>query len=214
MNQQKLENVRSAMRARSWAVVTRFGLERNEYLPLLDDLVVAVSGLAVRDRLLCLHAVASSAFGVPSAIVNKWVADEGIASSLSPVERRFLGGDQSLLFQAQSSVDSAYALAWAASLVPDEKLMTDLPKDFIKIFPDIRKRESAASFGRSIKFRDVEVIASYLDLCYCLHWALRDAQMRLEKSKHLGQLPFVVAQRKALEWVVTGTDWDDVSLDT
>ena len=214
MNHSTLNKGATAIRERSWAVVAKHGLNRNDQLPLLDGLTIQVTERAAAMRLLCMYAVGVCAFGYPVAEARRWLESEGILGNLSNREIQYLDGDRSLVFMAQTAVSSAYSLAWASSLVPDQALMTNLPDNFVGIVPDIRKHESSADLTRRLRFRNIDEIVPYLDLAYCLHWALRDAQMHLKKTPKLSQLPLVAAQRKSLEWLLTGDDWDEISLDT
>jgi hypothetical protein len=214
MNKATMKKGLDTVRENSWASVAKHGLDRNDQLPLLGVLNIKVTEDEAAKRLICMYAVGASAFGFPAGEAKKWLASEGVFRSLSNLEGQYLDGDQTLVFLAQSEVASAYALAWATNLVPEQRLMTNLPDDFVRIFPDIRKREPSAVFVNRVKFRSIDELVPYLDLAYCLHWALRDAQMRLRKTPKVSQLPLVAAQRKSLEWVMTGGDWDDVLLDT
>ncbi len=64
------------------------------------------------------------------------------------------------------------------------------------------------------RLRSDDQIVSAADLAYCLHWAIR--QSELEGKRPPGKVPpyVVVERRRALEWLLSDEDWDDVPLDT
>jgi hypothetical protein len=204
----------SDIREASWKLVTREGLARNEQLPLLDDVEIKVTEPQVAARLLCMYAVAATAFGFKAQEAKRWLDEEGLTSELSKPEKLFLDGDATQLFTAQLQVHSSYSLAWCSNLVSEQRLMGDLPDDFVSCFPDIRLQQSTKSFIDRVKLRDVMEVLPLLDHAYCLHWALRDAELRMQKTPNLRWLHSVEAHRHALEWLVAGGSWEDVAMDT
>lgn len=204
----------SETREASWKFVAEHGLARNEHLPMLSNLKLEVSAPLVGARLLCMHATAAASFGFSSQQALAWLQEEGLYSDLSTSERLFLEGDTTKIFIAQTQIQSMYALAWCSGLVSEERLMRELPDDFVLKFPDLRFRPPTKDFLDRIDLREIDQIIPYLDRSYCLHWAMRDAQLGLKKNPGLRWLPAVEAQRHALEWVVKGGDWENVPLDT
>jgi hypothetical protein len=202
------------MREQSWKFVEEHGLSRNDQLPALDEVLVKVSMAELAGRLLCMHASVAAAYGLNTALAMQWLEDEGLASDLVPFERQFLSGDISQQFAVQNEVCSIQALAWSCGLLDDKCLLSPLPQDFVKLLPDLRRNEPSKSFRQRLKFREKIEIVGFLDQTYCLHWALRDAQLGSKKTPLVRWLPAVEAQRHALEWLSTGGDWDKVSLDT
>lgn len=202
------------LRERSWKLVTREDLARNDQLPLLDDVKIKVTEPQVAARLLCMYAVAATAFGFNAGETKRWLDKEGLISELSKPERSFLDGDATQLFSAQLRVHSAYSLAWCSNLVSEPRLMGELPDDFVSCFPDIRLHQPTKTFIDRVKLRDVMEVLPLLDLAYCLHWALRDAELRMQKNPNLRWLHSVEAHRHSLEWLVAGGSWEAVAMDT
>lgn len=205
----------AAVREASWRQVEREGLRSSPGLPLLEaDLSVRQSVQAVGTRILCMSAVAAHAFGFPVDATRAWVDREGLRDSLSRAEREFLAGEgQKYLLEMQIQVDSLYALAWCASLVDSFSVHSRVPDDLVSCFPDLRKSESSSAFRARLTLRSKAEILPQLDAAYCFHWAWRDARLSLRRMR-VNHEASVGQRRKALEWVMGGETWDEVSLDT
>jgi hypothetical protein len=204
-----------AVRELSWRQVRQDeGLRSNPDLPLLDsNLRIRQSAEAVGARLLCMHAVAAHALGFPLEATCAWVDREGLRNSLSDTERRFLAGtDQKYVVAMQIQVNSIYALAWCASLISDFSAYRRMPDDLVSRLPDLLKSESSYSFRTRIVLRSREEILPQLDAAYCYHWAWQDARSSLKRMYVIPEP--IEYRRKALEWMVGGGEWDEVSLDT
>lgn len=65
-----------------------------------------------------------------------------------------------------------------------------------------------ADFVARARLRDTREFHQQLDFYYCLHHALRSGQ-QIDVS-----MSVVTERRRALEWVLSDEEWDDVSLDT
>ena len=205
----------TAARDISWRVVENEGLRSNQELPLLDsNLKVRQSLEAVGTRLLCMHAAASHAFGLPLDAARTWVDQEGLRDGLSRPEWEFLSGKgRTYQLAMQLQVHSVYTLAWCASLVGDFSVCSQIPDDLVGRLPDLRKSESSSLFRASLALRPSEEMFAQLDVAYCFHWAWRDARLSL-KHMRVNHESLAAQRRKALEWMMRGGPWDEVPLDT
>lgn len=199
------------MREESWRKVENQGLRSNHKLPLLEsDLEVRQSVEAIGTRLLCMSAAAAHAFGFPLA-ARAWINQEGLGSDLSRAELQFLSGsERKYLLAMQMQVHSVYTLAWCVSLVSEFSVHGQMPDDLISRLPDLKRAEPSGPFRAKLALRPTQEMLIQLDLAY---WAWRDARLSL-KRMDVNKENLVEQRRKALEWLMTGGTWDDVSLDT
>ncbi len=202
------------VRERSWQFVTRQGLGRNESLPPLESHRIAVTAERAASRLLSMHAIAAVVFGFPASAAKQWLLREGIISSLSSDEAKYLAGDERKAAVVRLQVASAYSLAWCAGITESFEFMKQLPDDFVLAFPDLENEEPTDAFRNKVRLRDVAELLPVADLAYCLHWALRDAQLKMKPTKELKWLLTVEANRHSFEWIFAGCHWDEVVLDT
>lgn len=206
---------RVSVREESWRKVENQGLRSNRELPLLDSgLEVRQSVEAIGTRILCMSAAAAHAFGLPLAAARAWIDQEGLGSDLSRAELQFLSGSKrQYLLAMQMQVHSVYTLAWCASLVSEFSVYGQMPDDLVSRLPDLKRAEPSGPFRAKLVLRPTQEMLIQLDLAYCFHWAWRDARLSL-KQMGVNKEKVVEQRRKALEWLMTGGAWDDVSLDT
>ncbi len=62
--------------------------------------------------------------------------------------------------------------------------------------------------------KSVSEIAKALDLAYCLHWSIRDAEIHGREIPRVLSPNVIIQRRKALEWMFSEENWDEVTLDT
>lgn len=204
------------IRRRNLERARQLGYPTNDRLPLLDA-VDEFRGLEeATDRLLCLYSVVACSYGFSKEKAQVWLVREGVDGALSESDRLYLemspdsGPDTSRQWQ----VEALWALAWCVSC-HDELDFSDSCSDaFIQMLPDIAKDAATGSFRESLSLRDKQVVLEKADLAYCLHWAIRDAE--IEGQPVPGKVPgnVVVERRRALEWMISRDGWDEVQLDT
>jgi hypothetical protein len=202
-----------AIREASWLAVERMGLARNAHLPVLVQSSIQVSNQEAVGRLLCFHAVGAASFGFPREEALDWLASLGLQDEIRPSEKAYLDGDDAGLLAARMGIYSAYALAWALRIVDELRVAADLPADFASRLPNLADKQFKG-FGSPLTLRMEAEIVETIDHLYCLQWALRDADLRMTKSPHIKWLLPVRAERHSLEWLISGSGWDDISLDT
>ncbi len=80
--------------------------------------------------------------------------------------------------------------------------------------PNLKNDMSSVYLRSTVQLRDLNSIASMVDLAFCLHWGIRQLQLEghsLPKSININDLE---ERRHALEWVVSEEHWDNITLDT
>lgn len=203
------------IRKRSMKIASELGYPVNTSLPLLEEESLTRTPLEIINRLLCLHVTAASAYGFDRSTARAWLQREGAWDALSPTERHFLnvGGDSANRFKLQ--VEAAWALAWALQLVSTLDFSKECDNTFVSVLPNLKISEQSEQLRENATLRVESDITKECDLAYCLHWAIRQAQ--LDGNSPPGNVaPYVIEERRrALEWLLAGgVGWDDVVLDT
>jgi hypothetical protein len=202
------------MRERSLLLAGQAGYPVNTRLPLLDD------GPAPRPieetirRFLALYAVIACAYGLDRRQAVRWLEREGVASYVTPAERRFLDGQSGADGTIRDQVEALWALAWAMSLVPVLDFSQPCGDDFIVMLPDLKRNERSARLRRRAKPRAAGELLQALDTAYCLHWALRQAELEGRRPPGRVEPYMIVERRRALEWLFSDEEWDEVLLNT
>jgi hypothetical protein len=201
------------LRERTLGEVARLGFEINRSLPLLDDdSRNRRSEREVADRVLCLHCVVAIAHGAPAAAVERWAEEQGLAGNFTPLERALIAqpsAETTLTFRGRE--EAVWALLWASGLVDQLDFSGRCDNRLIALVPNIPRSESAQVFRDRIRVRPGGEIFAALDLAYCLHWAVVEAQMR---GRPAADAYVFVERRRALEWLTSTDGWDDVCMDT
>lgn len=189
------------------------GYEVNDALPYLDDRFAPRPVAEVVDRLLSLLSVVACSYGFDSQLALSWLDREHLSANLTEREAEFLRGrGDKLSFQMQ--VEALFALAWAVGLPVEMDYSKPCPNDLVRLLPDLKRQESSSAFRASAHLRTDKEIVSALDLAYCLHWAIRQAES--EERPTPGRVPphVVTERRRAFEWLGGNEQWDEVALDT
>lgn len=205
-----------SIRRRSLERAAHLGYDVIESLPLLESVSSLKPPEAILDRFLCLHAVVASAYGFDRTRARDWLSREDLVSALALSERRFLADGIGDPNRFKCQVEGLWAFAWALGIVVTLDFGKLCANTFVFLLPDLKKFESSRPFRERARLRSMEEIAGQCDLAYCLHWAVRQAQ--IERRSLTGKVPpyVVIERRRALEWIL-GEDedeWDDISLDT
>ncbi len=205
-----------SIRKTNLAKANRLGYPINPSLPLLDPVEKCRELSEITDRLFCLYAVVACSYGFSKERALSWLKREGVVDSLSGAENQYLHNksDTGIDSRMQWKVEALWALAWCLECHPDLDFADSCSDSFIGLLPDIAKDASTKEFRQGLNLRDQAEILSKTDLAYCLHWAIREAELKGVKPP--GRVPanVVVERRHALEWVIGQDSWDDVSLDT
>lgn len=206
------------IRAHSVEKAQQLGYPTNPGLPYLDDNEAQsrkdVSELA--DRILCLSVVVACACGWPRPKAQAWLEKEGLTDCLTESEQAYLESNSGPRQDAamQWHVEAIWTLAWYLGLHNEFDFSDSCADHLVKLLPDIKNNASTESFRKTLNRRSREELLEQLDLAYCLHWAVRDVEIRGQRPP--GRVPpnVVVERRHALEWMAGQDAWDEVSLDT
>lgn len=205
----------TAIRQRSLQEAARLGYAVSAELPLSDSEVQARDVDELVDRCLVLHALIAVAYGFPRVAARTWLRQEDLIGSLTASERLYLdAGDASDDEFYRGLSESVWALIWALGVAPRLDFATSCPEDLVGMLPNLHTAERSSTFRSRAQQRSTDEILAAADLAYCLHWAVVDASLR--GSAPPGRVPawIVVERRRALEWVLSDEDWDEVPLDT
>lgn len=192
----------------------KLGYETNPALPLLDSSLSLRPVDEVISRSLALFGVVAGSYGFDKKSAISWIMQECATDQLAETEREFLvsGEGDSAYFQSQ--VEGLNAFAWALGVVKSMHFDSVCDNTLIKLFPDIKNGKSSSEYRDQSQLRSIEEILSVCDLAYCLHWAVRDADVNNRDLPGCVASHVIVERRRALEWMLTTKDWDEVSLDT
>ncbi|MBC8064592.1 MAG: DUF4272 domain-containing protein [Chlorobia bacterium] len=192
----------------------QLGYATNPNLPLLNKPSHMRSEDEVFQRMMCVFITSACAYGVEKKDGMDWLAKEGFSGALTSQESAFLKGDERNVETFKGRVEALYVLAWSLSFISRLDYHDAGEDDFIHIFPNLKTGQTAVKMRAKVKPRPVSKVFKHLDLTYCLHLAIVDAQIkgkRLPGDVH----PAVVYHRRwALEWLLEADDWDNVQIDT
>ena len=202
------------IRTKSLETAKQLGYAINHGLPLLHSNHVVRESTIVIDRLLGMYGIAAVAYGFERIRTIRWLERNADMSLLTTRERRFLvtglGETQDFKFQ----IEGIWALYWSCSLTDEFSFSEQCPNDFVTRLPNLKVDENAQEFKSRVRLRsDIDIVVM-ADLTYCLHWAVRDSQVRrLEPPGHLPE--YAVRERRlAIDWLLVSDDWDEITLDT
>jgi hypothetical protein len=203
-----------SIRQSSIAVTTALGYPVNPHLPLLDVSAVVRSISEIVGRIFAMHGVAAAAYGFDRRGALSWLRRESCDEFLTPTEMDFLEsglGDRQVF---TDQVEGLFALTWAVNIVRSLDFSLPCPNEFVFHLPNLKAEQDGEDFRIKARLRPPEEIVTATDLAYCLHWAIRDAQLRGTKIPDKVEPYVIVERRRALEWLLADECWDDVSLDT
>jgi len=183
-------------------------------LPLLDDSMEMRDKEEIVVRILTLHVIAAAAFGFDRVKAIDWLDKERITGSLNPQERRFISEGVGAVNDFKVQIEGMWALAWALGIVELLDFTKYCDNRFVEYFPNIKLNESSKDFRSKIKERSRAEVIKACDLAYCLHWAIRQAEITNEPSPFNLRSYVIIERRRALEWILGKEEWDKISLDT
>src|SRR5579871_4424122 len=106
-----------------------------------------------------------------------WLDDEQLPQYLTRRERDFLFESKGLAHEFRIQIEAMWALAWVLNLVDRLDFWLKCDNNFVYRMPDLKNRESSEKLRASARLRSQVEIRGALDLAYCLHWAIRQADM-------------------------------------
>lgn len=202
------------IRISSTKLANKFGFQISASLPLLDDGFRLRPLDEVVDRALIASVVVASSYGFKKDTALQWLEQESLTQSMSPLEKSFLNGSEENTKIFQGRAEALCAFAWSLSLLPEMDFSKVCPNHLVSLYPDFKKLESADRFRAASRLRSVQELVEVCDAAYCLHWGINQSMIDGIKSNPRIS-PIVVAERRrALEWMLSKEDWDEVRLDT
>jgi hypothetical protein len=201
-------------RASSLGTIASAELSVPASLPLLDTGLQLRSQAEAIDRLLCLNAVAATAYGFDRARSLAWVRQEKLASSLTNRERHFLERGEGRPHAFQVQIEGMWALAWSLGLAPELDFWKDCSSSFASQLPNLNIGQSSAELRRKTSLKSLEQVINACDLAYCLHWIVRQAEVDRKQPPAGLKSYLVMERRRALDWLLNSQTWDSLSLDT
>lgn len=204
------------IREENLKIARSLGYPINESLPVLDEVQQIRSLAEATERLLCLYAIVACSYGFPKEQATKWLTREGVVDYLAESEKEYLESNSSKSVNAEKQwlVESLWALAWCVGCHDNLDFSDSCSDNFVQMLPDIAKDAATISFRTRLHLRTESEIAEKTDLAYCLHWAVRNADIKGRKPP--GAVPgrVIVERRRTLEWIISQDRWDKVTLDT
>jgi hypothetical protein len=204
----------NAIRSVSKEIVKNAGLALPDHLPLLETSLELRSQNDAINRLLCLTAIGAASYGFDKGKALGWLRQEKLEGSLAKDEIAFLrdGVGSPQAFQVQ--IEGMWALAWALTFVPTFDFWHDCDSRFVTLLPNLKINQCSDEWRRKALYRETEEIAGECDLAYCLHWAVRQAEIAGKPTPGRLKSYVVIERRRALEWLLGNDAWDAISLDT
>ncbi len=209
-----------ARKKRSEALLKAKNVPVNPHLPLIEDAVAVTvrSAEAVTQRALALMLVAVKGEGLEDAIVQRVMADYGIAPFLTPKETAFIQNPEpdqqsrvNFCWRYEGLATLLWALGYQAELAFPDKIC-----DVAGMVTLIRERESYVNLLAGAQARSVEELLDQADLIYRLDWAVVDARLKRLPTPGDMEAGVVYERHYALNWLIGFQDqeWDDVRTDT
>jgi len=196
----------------------QLGYRTNPNLPLLSDAQPPRGQTEVVERVLVVGALLSGVLGdYPSDVLSRWLSQHRLWDAATLRERGYFSGDplnERDLTDFRDHVESANALCWVLGRVSTLDFGTEVDDSLGALLPNIEAGEGPAQFIDAAQMRDNREVLAMCDLSYCLHWAIVDAHLNGREAPGQVEPCVVVYRRRALEWVLSRDDWDDVAMDT
>ena len=165
------------IRGQSIEIAASLGYATNPALPLPEGTECSRTGSEIVDRLLALHAVAATALGFERERARAWLTKERVWEALPRQERRFIDEGTGHHHRFATAVEAMWALAWALGLIEHLDFSLGCDDQFVRKMPDLKVGQSSESLRTKIHLRPRDELLSACDLAYCLHWAIREAEI-------------------------------------
>lgn len=200
-------------------------LDPPPHLPVLFDRNEGCSLRSINDiinRTAALNVAVSVSYGMSPALARRWIADNALDGTLTPMESAVIDGDDGGAVAAmQTQVEAIWAFVWTLSL--GERLDPEAlcPDDLVRRVPDLKADESLVAWRERTqpRLRSASAVMAELDLYYCMTWGLADANLRGERAPGAIDQHAIWQRRRALEYTITQSgwtqhDWDTIDLST
>jgi hypothetical protein len=199
------------IRHSSMQILSQKEISIPSHLPILEETLRLREKEDILNRILALNVVVAVSYGFPTDKAKSWLKNEKYSYSFTREEQLLLEGKQNDKVKFQWEVESIYALSWVLRIVKDPDIFSVIPNDLVKHFPSFNTEETSE---RTRKLADIETFGNvipWLDIYYLMHWYI--VEYPTKKIEGLGT-DSIVGRRKALEWVLSDQDWDNIIMDT
>jgi hypothetical protein len=202
---------------RSESILRAEGVPFISHLPAIETTAEALgrSKEEVALRTLCVALVAVKGSGLDEEIVERVLKSFELGPHLTPRELAFVldnSPSQHDRIQFSWRHEAAWALLWALGFVAQlgkPAQMCDV--DFLGSTVSGRTR---SQFIDDAELRPIADILDQADLIYRYHWAVRDAQIKGQQIPAALHPGVTDERHHALNWLILGQAWDDVSTAT
>lgn len=203
------------IRRESRQTATALGYPDPRVLPLLDHSLPLRSQDAVCARMLALHPVVAVACGFSPGRAKDWLIREDLTGWLSRTEVDYLDSAAGPSDEISNQVEALWAFAWTLSIIPELDFSKPCPESFVHMLPDLKKGEDSNKIRERLSLRSADELIRNLDLSYCIHWGIRESARHFWRRRPGKVDSYVVEERRrALEWIFSSDDWDEITLDT
>ena len=199
------------IRQRSLFMARRLGYPVDVTLPLRSDRKVFRDKDEIVDRMLALDAVIACASGMPPEVAFDWTHEIGVTHALSPNEALVLAGRvEDVPVGLLDRMEALWALGWAASLFRGVDYTRIAGPELGMIFGELDDVRDVRALRKRCRLRHREDVLAAADLARCLCRGLEIAAKQRKPAPGKVQPHVVIERRRALEWLISDTQWDDV----
>jgi len=202
------------LRDGSLAAAANLGFPTNPDLPLTESETALRPLDEIVDRVLVLSAMIGATLRFGTERARAYLAQENLLHVISPGEQAYLDGDDSEEQFIGGHVEGINALLWALGFVQKIPFDQECSDELVYLLPDMKSSAPSAPFREAASLRPLAEVLAADDLAYCLHWALRESQLSGRPLPGKVRPYVIVERRRALDWMLSNEDWDDLALDT
>ncbi len=209
-------------RLKSETVLREHAIPINANLPLIesDEDINLRSVDELFHRIVALWAVAGSAFLRGNDFFLSYMKENDLLDWLSASECEFLLCQQPTKHQlthASWQLEALYFLAWCGGLIDQIKIPFEESSvgSIMHLFP--AGGEDLGRLRAALSLRSVSEVLDWSDMLYCLHWAVRDANLAGLPAPKAVNSDTVMEWHKAVNWMTRYDEednWDKIATDT
>lgn len=191
----------------------------NEYLPFVEteDEVKIRNERAIVERIYVLYSLAAIGHDIDKARVIENMKESGLWDKLTPNELAYANTEElTMQMKAEATwrAEAIWVLLWSIGLVDSLNLPTAIC-DVDRMHEIINKLDNIEKMYGIAKIRSKKEILNETDLIYRIHWAVRDAGLKGQKTPGNFNSDVVMERHYALNWLTHYAEaWDDITTDT
>ncbi len=199
--------------------LSQIGFNDEIFLPLINNRSIK-KGNEIRERIIQLYAlIGLSLPEIDSDKIKQWLSSYDLFLGLSKHEKdifeKYKDGKLTELEITSLSWlrESLLTLMWCCELISDlcyPSIETEI-EEYLYLIPP---KENVKKFLKQISVRNEFEILKQADFHYCLHWLMRNNYFETLETNLCPRIDVIIERRKALEWILSNNDWDNISLDT